>query len=251
MDVAEGTVNEREQLWEGQRRLQRMLPEALAEAGRVEARGGGPTAHSPLAQAAASYATVDNFRALVVHEGPRGGYHCDLVFKSVPPGVANAMGSPAAMPFPSKFEAEEYGKGLLALVIRLGRQVGDKIKAGPPSFWLHEFAIQIPADILAQGQAWLDANPGDMDRKVAERNLEWRLRELGLAEGCTDEQLTALRGDPVRRPALMGTITAAMLFGVFTWPLREHQAPQEGRSASIRLEPGETAAEGFQRMRQS
>ncbi|MGI4851991.1 MAG: hypothetical protein ACRYGR_08630, partial [Janthinobacterium lividum] len=71
---------------DGRRRLRQLLPWARAEARKTPFDG---VQHSPLGRAQIQYARTANLDALIIYAAPLGGWHADVVFKSVPPGTPN------------------------------------------------------------------------------------------------------------------------------------------------------------------
>jgi hypothetical protein len=212
-----------EEIAEGRARLAALLPQAREDAKMMQM----PENLSPLAGATLAGLTEAHFDALVVVPGERGGWHCDLLFVGRPPGVPNSMGSPVAMPFHTREDAEAFAPGLLASVLSM-------IAAGQPEqepvFWLHGTVLHLSRETLAVGAEF--ARQLGMEADGAAIGLARRLRELGLAERCEPEDIDRLSHE--QRKVLSSTLHAAAVCGVFVWPLRQPREPNE-RTARERL----------------
>ena len=104
----------KDQMKAGRALLRDLLPAAREAAGTQE----HPLAiTSGVAKASAPYLREDNFEAIVIYPAPLGGFHCDLLLKKTPPGVANTMGSPVAKPLPSREAALDYAHTILTAMV--------------------------------------------------------------------------------------------------------------------------------------
>lgn len=213
----------------GQRRLRELLPAARARKGELANR---PEELSALALAVLPHISEDNFDSLIIYEADRGGWHADLLLKDTPPGVSNAFGSPMAMPFRTRHEAEEFAVMLLASLLSMAdaRDRGE-IKAGPPTFGLHSFTIpldpkklELIASLMAAGR--------DLSQADVNVGLHRTLERLGMLHSVTEEQFDGLSRED--RALLLSALHAAAVQGVFTWPPLTARPPGD-KSALERL----------------
>lgn len=105
------------ELIEGRALLKRLLPKMRKEL-RLNEPGAEVQAMNMLAQSNLTHIRVENFDALVIHNNG-SGWVADLVFKKLPAGVPNTMGTPEAYPHKSRRDALEEGKMLLANFLRV------------------------------------------------------------------------------------------------------------------------------------
>ena len=120
----------KDQIKAGRALLRDLLP-AAREAAATEEHG--LEAMSGVAQASAPYLREDNFEAIVIYPAPLGGFHCDLLLKKTPPGVANTMGSPVAKPLPSREAALNYACKILTGMLARQRLNAAQPAAAEPS----------------------------------------------------------------------------------------------------------------------
>ena len=118
------------QIKAGRALLRDLLP-AAREAAATEEHG--LEAMSGVAQASAPYLREDNFEAIVIYPAPLGGFHCDLLLKKTPTGVANTMGSPVAKPLPTREAALDYAHTILTGMLARQRLNAAQPAAAEPS----------------------------------------------------------------------------------------------------------------------
>ena len=215
-------------LYEGVQRLRAMLPEAVAEAER-EFKQWRLTQRTVTARSMFPHVRRDNLKALVVYEGSKGGWHADLVLETVPPGVADAMGTPVQSPLRTRDEAVAAGRNILlmALVQELQREQLPSEPEPPLAFVLFGFDILLSSETLGRfdklPRPWPGyETPANTIIRVALLVARW------FPSGVSAEALDALSPEGKRR--LMATLHLAALSGVSHFPPHEDRppAPAEG-----------------------
>ena len=99
---------------------------------------------SGVAKAALAYMREHNFAGIHIYPAPLGGFHCDLILKKVPPGVANSFGSPVGAPLPTREEALQYGRRMLTGLLSAVLKHAPKPEDAPPVFEF--FGMDLPID---------------------------------------------------------------------------------------------------------
>jgi hypothetical protein len=203
----------------GRRLLQELLPWA-----RAEARKGDHdfTLESALAKATASYVREDNLDAVMIYPAPKGGWHADVVFKYVPPGIPNTMGTPVEHPRRTRAEAEAVAKDLLVTVLRIAETTRGKARAAPV-FMLHGWTLRLPRDLLPSALAVMpEFHSGYGTQLQAAARVERVLDEL-CPEGFDG---SAFNDWPIeKKVALVTVLSIATLSGLFVWPWRRDGTP--------------------------
>lgn len=202
----------------GRRRLRELLPWARAEAakgtGRFELK-------STLAKATAAYVTEDNLDALIIYPAPLGGWHADMLFKKVPPGVPNTMGTPVEKPCRTRAEAEEAAKAILVMMLTMAQQAQPP---APPVFMLHDFDVRLlPEAIEAAAQAFPDEPHAYESKEHAIERIEAVLAAL-FPEGFSGERFDAL--DLPNKARFLSVLHIAAVTGVFVYPPRRDKSPE-------------------------
>ncbi len=205
---------------QGRQRLQEWLPRARDEAAdRLDATF---KAQSGLGRALAPYIREDNLDALVVYPAPNGGWHADVIFRSVPQGVADSIGSPVSAPLPTREDAESFLYNILVMILRAEVNKAPASSA-PPVFILFDFEFLLDAKLL-----------GELSSPDAILPESYRTRETGIRiigekvatlfpEGITVETVRSLH---TRQQAeLMVAMTIASVCGVLRFPPRPDLGP--------------------------
>lgn len=220
---------------DGYERLRRLLPAALVEAERMAQDAEFQIGvMSGTARALAEYVHSANLDGVIVYRGPKGGWHCDVLLKSTPPGIPDALGTPADSPFEAKFQAEEHAPHLLAGVLAMGLRRGEgQIEGGPPCFVLHDTEVllwpELVADAVRLREEQRARNGETFGRDILVRMLRKMLAGLGLEHGCTPEDLDRL--SPDERRFLMALLAGAAGAGINRWPLPVDRPPTEDAAA--------------------
>lgn len=206
----------RQQMREGRQRLIAWLREAQEHPDE-----GVLSPDSPLGKATFGHVTMENLDALLIYPAPKGGWHCDLLLKNVPPGVPNSFGTPVQSPLKTREEAEERGHMMLAAV--LSYIAANKPNEKPePVFMLHNYKFPLLPDVF---EAALQIMPelreegpyGSELRAVA--RIEEVLEEL-FPRGFDVDAFNAM--DPDHKATLLSVLHGAALNGVFRYPPLKH-----------------------------
>lgn len=213
----------------GRRLLRELLPWARAEA-RKET--GSVELKSALGRETAAYVREDNLDALLIYPAPLGGWHADVVFKRVPPGIPNSMGSPVERPLRTRREAEDVGKLLLVNMLRMARM---EKSSGSPVFLLQGAAFTLPLEMYeaalgAFPEGAGGSNGGYHSKEHAIRRIEETLAELcpgGFSVKAFNEEW-----DQGRKAELMSVLFIATLTGVYAYPPRRDATPSGHREES-------------------
>lgn len=217
-----------DQEWrQGRRRLRDLLPAARAfrrnNPGEIE------TGNS-LGAATLPHARLDNLDAMMVYPAPLGGWHADLVFKHVPPGLPNTIGSPVAKPYATRGQAEAGAMRLLAMVLQLEDERAHAEQKSPV-FLLHGFAITLPAAVYAKTLAMMpEARDGYGTVEHAIERIKDALSSL-LPQEVTADALNALPRE--KMASLMAVLLGATLTGFYAYPPRRDVSPSGHAEAEI------------------
>ena len=208
----------RQEYREGRQRLVAWLSEVEDSDDMVEPLSG-------LAKATFNAMTMDNLDAILIYQAPKGGWHCDLVLKDMPPGVPNSFGTRVETPCKTREEAEEVGRGLLAATI-IHIKARQKPEKPTPVFLLHgaefkllpeifEITRQMMPDMLSDGGPYKTAI-GAIHR------IESVLEQL-FPNGFDPDAFNNMDRD--RQIVLLSVLHGATLAGVFRYPLRKDGVP--------------------------
>ena len=203
---------------DGRRRLQEWLPAARAEAAAGDA---GLTDLSPLARAQEPYVTEANLDAVLIHPGRLGGWHADVVLKSVPLGVGNSIGTAVEKPSATREEAEHLGRTLLVMCLVHERRARamPPVAPAPAPFVLYGCAVPL------SGEGMLTAAILNGDRRPAPEMLGPAIAglvRLSCPGGFTLAAYEALPGSV--RDQLLGWLHLAALGGMHAYPLDQDGA---------------------------
>ena len=212
---------------EGKHRLYELLPEArrLFEERRRDISYYTGTA---VAKGTMQHVREENFDALVVYEGPKGGWHADLLLKKVPPGFPSAMGTPTNDPKPTREAAVEAGKHLLVMMLLVAEEnKAVKTKTEDPVFEFFDVQFTLLGKHMRTMQAsdpvYFASTAG---RQRAMRRLHEVTEELN-AKSLTPEIFKAWNNET--RSKLMAVITMAAMFGCFRYPEWPDLPPKDER----------------------
>jgi len=196
---------------QGRRRLKNLLPAARAAARRGD--GGPLQARSGLARAAWPHFRESNLDALVVYTGELGGWHADLRFKNVPPGIPRAIGTPVSAPLGSREAAEETAFRLLAGVRANRAPAGQQPR---PVFLLYGFEIPLDPEAFNEVLGALpEAGNGYGSAEAACSRIRELLEEV-LPGGVSGEAWMALTDR--ERQRVCAVLHMAALSEVYRYP---------------------------------
>jgi hypothetical protein len=210
----------------GQRLLRELLPWARAEASKDDSKA---EIESALGKAAVTYLTEENLDALIIYPAPKGGWHADIVLKTVPPGIPNVFGTPVAHPCRTRAEAEDTGKRLLvSLLILAGRNAG--AKPAPPVFMLDGWTFKLLPELYDVAlAAFPDRVNGYGTKLQAAGRVEAALDQL-CPEGFDGDTYNTWPRE--KQAQLLTVIHIAVLSGLYAWPMRQDAAPDEGEPSN-------------------
>ena len=203
----------------GRRLLRDLLPWARAMAKKELARDGARFEFGALGRAQAEHIKEENLDALMIYPAPLGGWHSDILFKNLPPGVPNSMGSQVAHPLRTRDEAEAHGKRLLLSCLLIEQRFAATVEPSGPAFLLFGLEVRLVPEML------------EMIEKLAPKLYTYeraanRLTETVAAcfpNGCDEARYRALSRDD--QSLLMFCIHIAAVSGIFAFPLRRDGPP--------------------------
>lgn len=192
---------------------------------------GGVELETALGRQTAAYVREENLDALLIYPAPLGGWHADVIFKHVPPGVPNSMGSPVERPLRTRQEAEDFGKRLLANLLRIAQT---EKSSGNPVFLLYDGVFTLPPEMykLALGAVPEGAggpNGGYSSKEHAITRIEETLADLCPA-GFDGKAFN--EWDRGKKAALVTVLFIATLTGVYAYPPRRDATPSGHREQS-------------------
>lgn len=79
---------------------------------------------------------------LIVHQVATG-WNVDLIFKDMPPGISNMIGTPVDLPHRTKEEAEDHSIKLVTFALDCHRQQLKNPNKHPPAFVLYNFPLDL------------------------------------------------------------------------------------------------------------
>lgn len=202
-------------------RLQRLL----AQAREIHAAHGGIAelqAHPALCGAIAPYAREDNLDRVEVYQAPLGGYHADVVFRTTPLGIPDAVGTAAGHPAHTSEEAELRAMTILRGILDLDHLQDSQGADGHAVFMFFGRPIRIPTSDLAE----LAALPGyrPLTKAEAVSKFDQALRSPLLIEG--DDNLRAMKFEQL-------WMMEALIAGVMRYPMSVDRAPSRGPSSRL------------------
>jgi hypothetical protein len=207
----------------GRRVLEELLPWARAELDKLGDKVSFKL-ESALGQATATYVTEDNLDALLIYRAPRGGWHADVLFKKVPPGVPNVMGTPVASPCRTRSEAEEMAKRLLVTVLSIARQ-NKAPSPADPVFKLYDYVFTIPPQLLPLALAVMpEYATGYGSPLQASARVEQALEAL-CPEGFDGATFSDWPHD--KKAKLLAVLAISTLSGLYVYPMRQHGPPKD------------------------
>lgn len=214
----------------GRKLLKKLLPELRKEISIADKDMSlAPT--SLLGQSVISRIRLENLDALVIRKSAKG-WHADVIFKGLPVGVSNVMGTPEAHPLPTEADAQAAGRDLLKQLIRVALENEHAYRDTPAKdtrvFELHDYVFQIPGSIIDNiGMIWAAVGHTVIpDAETARGNLSTLLTDLLGEDSFDKDKFTALSVDDQTR-VLIGMATL-MVFNEFRHPPRPAAEPYDG-----------------------
>lgn len=160
--------------------------------------------------------TEDNLDAMVIHPAPHGGWHADVVLQEVPPGIANAIGTPVGKPERTRGEAGKAGLAILSMVLRRRTPCPPPAIRPPPAFSLHGNDVPLlDSGYQALLGTYPDATEGYGSERAAPERLAGVLGEL-MPEGFTPGSWRML--PDAARCQIVAVVHVAALSGLLRYP---------------------------------
>lgn len=206
-----------EQRQVARRLLKRLLPDALEAAKRDD---GEAIAGTAVAEGMHSHLTLEKLDGVAIYEGEHGGWHADVVFRDMPPGVPGVMGTPVGTPLPTRQAAQDMAPVMLRYVVRLA--LTKPAAPRDPVFEYHGGTIQIPAHILQSLYAAGFAESGYTAERAVQRVAE--IEADLFPDGFSVARYEQLTEDENRR--LIAVMTMALATGVFRYPVPQPGPPR-------------------------
>ena len=206
---------------DGRRRLRDWLPATRAEAARLTYKF---TAVSAISDGMMPHIREDRLDALVIYPAPLGGWHADLVFKGMPPGVPCSMGTPVQQPVATRHDAEEAARVILgmALTCAMGAAEAPTAKPAPASFLLYGWSVELRPALLEAALSSAPKGYYDVEdaADLACIGLERILSDLCPAgfDGAVFDKWADRD-----RAKLVAALHMAALSGVYRYPLMPHR----------------------------
>jgi hypothetical protein len=180
---------------------------------------------SAAAKCAHPYLRRGNLAAVDVHEGRRGGWIGDVVFRNLPLGLANVLGTPVDSPCRTREEAVSQAVSIMASVL-LAPDV--ELPAEPMAvieFW--DVSFNLPCELMALVDE--AAKHNEVDTGYALRRLEEMTEVYFPQREGVEAVFKALPYDDQRM--VMSVLLLASRYGVLRFPPREARAPQPDKEA--------------------
>jgi hypothetical protein len=205
----------------GRRLLEKLLPRA--EQWLDEHEGAMPAdclrytaADSPIAKASAQYQTLKNAEAVFITEGELGGWIADIMFKSVPAGVYDMVGTPVASPHRTRAEAEQKAIIMLAGLIAKERS-GMVDEAAPPVVLYRGHELALDPELLVRVK-----DIPRVRRTLAVKLLD-EMEDRIFPDGFDQQLLETLPLDETL--VLVTTLHFAALAGILRYPENQPATP--------------------------
>lgn len=174
----------------------------------------------------------DRLRAVCIYPAPMGGWHADVVFKNMPPGVPDTVGTSVGSPKPTREKALETGRDLLHLALATARQnaTGPHYPKPPPAFILHGSVFILKPEILAKYAAQKPAPVPGFDPRTFALHLIASILDDFCPQGFNGDVFNAWPAP--KKALLLGAIHLAALAGVTRFPPPEVASPSARKESS-------------------
>lgn len=205
---------------EGRRVLVSLLPE-LREEILSEGEDLGLQVQSGPGRSVLSRIREEHFDAYIVYRSARG-WHADVLFKNLPAGVPNLLGTPDDDPLPSRELADQQGRLILKMLLKTA--IANAAVVAPEedfrAFDIHGATMQVPGSAVDQVRPFIESFPanvvGDVD---SHRNRLSRLLTEAFGEDSFDlEKWESLHITTKHR--IFTAIVILMAMGEFRHPRR-------------------------------
>lgn len=212
----------------GRRLLRDLLPWAKAEMRKL-GKGVESGDMSPLGEATTANLTENNLDALLIYPAPLGGWHADVVFKNVPPGFPNSMGTPVGEPLPTRPMAEDRARKSLIGMLRMIEDAKGKGDGRKPVFLFFDGFFELQPLLFERALALAPGGAGGPNGGYESQDFAiHRIEEIlatwfpgGFSRKAWSESSTDARSQ------LMTVLHIAALTGVFAYPPRKDGVPSD------------------------
>lgn len=180
-------------------------------------------ANSDVGKALTPHLRKNSFKALHIYQGELGGWFADLELKGMPPGIPRIMGTPVAMPFETREEAEEAGELiLLTLLATLMREKEAKdIDAEDAVLSFYDSTFPFPIEILRK---YVQEFGKPSDKRVSEAIYD--MEKLLVV----NDEVVASRlenADQALHERIGINIMVILAADIFRWPDSKEKRPQK------------------------
>jgi len=206
----------------GKRRLRAWLSKAKAELRKESDTKFEPK--SPLGNAMMTHLREDRIDAVVIYPAPLGGWHADVVFKGLPPGMPNTMGSPVGMPIPTFEDAEKTAYNTLLMVLRICEEnKAAKREGAEPVFWLYDCVFTLSRPVLEKMRSLIPV-ASDTTRAIEMMDEVLSTHLPGVSEAEFSDRFKALTEEA--RRSIVTAVHMAAFNGLYRYPARTHGKPR-------------------------
>lgn len=180
-------------------------------------------AYSDIGKALAPHLRKNSLKALHIYQGELGGWYADIELKGMPPGIPRIMGTPVALPFETREEAEAAGDmlllTLLATILRKNETKNSDAENAVLNFY--DVSFPFPIEILRKFIHEL-GKPSDKRVSDAIRDME----ELLVVN---DEVVTSRleNADQALQQRIGINLMVILASDTFRWPESKEQPPQK------------------------
>jgi hypothetical protein len=179
--------------------------------------------NSDVGKALTPHLRKNSFKALHVYQGELGGWFADVELKGMPPGIPRIMGTPVALPFETREEAEEAGEMiLLTLLATITREKETKdIDAESAVLDFYDVTFPFPIEILRK---FIQEFGKPSDKRLSEAIHD--LEELLVVN---NEVVTSRleNADQALHQRIGINLMVILASDTFRWPSPKEQRPQK------------------------
>ena len=195
---------------EAARTLARLLPGAKASLRKPDWMF---RAISRSAKAGMQYFTAERLAGVHIHQAPLGGWYGDVLFRDVPPGYPDCLGTPVERPVATRKEAEDGATTVLAMALANRPATTDL----PPVFRFFEYSVSLVPSALEHLSAVGWKGFGSLELAIARMDLQ-------VDANPAVRDLEGLKGDD--RALLLSLLHLVSFDGVLVYPPRQPGKPE-------------------------
>lgn len=202
------------------RMLASLLPEAKDRIGEINNFG---TVDVPdMFLGILSRLTEANLEGVHIYPAPLGGWHADIAFKDMPPGIPQVVGTPKAMPCNSREDAVDHAVANLSVMLTAMRNRPSNAEARKDYavFQYDSATIFVPIEIMSELKKALRGNKTAESKRETEMHVIEHLIEIGRKfrgpEGLTEDVYDALPIESQKEIVMVSAMALAV--GYPRWP---------------------------------